>query len=273
MPRHQLTNAHYAAAIGAALLLPVGAWAVELQPHSAVYEVRLTKAAASTQIEDARGVVRIDWRESCSEWTVEQRFQLVLALGDGSTSSSTTVYRSSESKDGRRFRFESRTERDGELEENVVGEVERATATAAATVRYEEPPGLSIALKEGAAFPMQHQLALIEAAAKGTGTVDRPYFDGPRPEDQPYAVNAVLGLAPHPSSEGALKLQDAPFDRPWATMELAFFPNNSTGATPAFELKAEIQDNGIARAMWFDYGAMAISAIALGGETVARPRC
>ncbi len=268
MPRHLLTNL-----VWAALLLPGWAAAAELQPHSALYEIRLVRAAQSGRIEDAHGAVRIDWRESCTEWTVEQRFQLQLAMGDGTLSDSTTVYRSVESKDGRRYSFSSRTERDGELEEAYAGSVERATATAAATFRYEEPPGVALALPAGVAFPMQHQLALLEAAAKGGAQVDLPYFDGPRPADQPYEVNAILADRKRPAAEGTMKVRTAPFDRPWWPMQLAFFARNSRGATPDFEIGAEIQDNGVARMLRFDYGDLAISATAVAGETVARPAC
>ena len=70
------------AGLGASLWLAFPALGFTLQPHSAVYEVKLIRANQSARIEDARGVVRIDWRESCTSWTVSQRFQMVMALAD-----------------------------------------------------------------------------------------------------------------------------------------------------------------------------------------------
>ena len=247
--------------------------AFTLQPHSAVYDVRLIRASQSSRIEDARGVVRIDWRETCQNWAISQRFQLVMALADGNTSEAITEFTSVESKDARRYSFESSTVRDGRLVESWKGEVARAGPDKPTTAIYQDPPGETVALAGGVVFPMQQMAALLALAEKGGGQEDMAYFDGPRPLDSPFATHNVVSERKRPATEGARGVTAAPFDRPWWPMRLAFYERSSQAAEPGFEIGAEILDNGVARLLLFDYGDFAISATAVAGELAERPRC
>ncbi|MSO71431.1 MAG: DUF1849 family protein [Alphaproteobacteria bacterium] len=259
-------------ALGAGLFA-APARAFTLQPHSAVYEVRLLRASQSSRIEDARGVVRIDWRETCQSWAVSQRFQLVMVLADGNTTESKTEFRSVESKDARRYSFESTTERDGRQVESWKGEVERAGPDAQATAIYSAPPGEKLTLPGGTMLPMQQMAALLALAEKGGGQIDMAYFDGPRPLDSPFTTHNVVSDKRRLLAEATKGATTAPFDHPWWPMRLAFFERGSQAAEPGFEIGAEILDNGIARLLQFDYGDFAIEAIAVAGELAERPHC
>lgn len=249
------------------------ATAITLQPHSAVYEVRLLRAAQSSRIEDARGVVRIDWRETCKSWAVSQRFQLVITLADGNITESNTEFRSVESKDARNYSFESTTERDGREVENWKGEVERAGPNAQGMAVYSAPAGENLTLPGGTMFPMQQMVALLSLAEKGGGQIDMPYFDGPRPLDSPFATHNVVSEKRRTVAEANQGTTMPPFDRPWWPMHLAFFERGTQAAEPGFEIGAEILDNGIARTLQFDYGDFAIMATAVAGELAERPHC
>jgi EipB-like len=267
-----LSLAMVALATGASIF-PASIQAFTLQPHSAVYEVRLIRASQSSRIEDARGVVRIDWRETCQSWTVSQRFQLVIAMADGNTSEALTEFRSVESKDGRRYSFESTTDRDGRQVENWKGEVERAGPDAPATALYSAPAAESLPLPGGTVFPMQQMAALLALAERGGGQVDMAYFDGPRPFDSPFLTHNVVSDKKRSLAEAVQGVTTAPFDRPWWPMRLAFYERGSQTPEPGFEIGAEILDNGIARLLQFDYGDFAIAATAVAGEVAERPRC
>ena len=57
--------------------------AIELSPHRAIYVVKLLKTKSGGSVADAHGAVFLEWRESCVGWTVEQRFNLQLAMEGG----------------------------------------------------------------------------------------------------------------------------------------------------------------------------------------------
>lgn len=105
---------------GCALAMP--AMASEIQPHRAVYDLSLGSAKTSSGVVSASGIMTYEWGETCSGWTVEQRFRLRLEYSDQDGSEIASNLVTWESKDGRSYRFNERRLRNGEMDQEIRGE-------------------------------------------------------------------------------------------------------------------------------------------------------
>lgn len=160
----------------AAGVLVLGLWAplggaradeVALAPHRAAYELRLTGTEAESDVTDAYGAMTLEWTRTCDGWALSQKLRVIITPEESPRLDSEISFSSFESDDGLRYRFSSRTLRNGREVEAFRGRAERPTAGAPATARYELPEGGEVALSPDVVFPMQHTRELLAVARRG----------------------------------------------------------------------------------------------------------
>ncbi len=100
----------------------VPAFAVDIQPHRALYSLTLGTAKSASGVVGASGAMTYEWGETCGGWTVEQRFRLRLEYTDQDAAEITSNLVTWESKSGDRYRFNERRMRNGALDEEIRGE-------------------------------------------------------------------------------------------------------------------------------------------------------
>ncbi len=261
------------AAVPILALSAIAGVAGELAPHRALYELSLTSAQPQSDFIDIEGGMSVDWTLTCDGWAVEQLYVSNASLRTGMTFASEIRYSSFESADGRTFRFTSVTRRNGEVAERATGGVLREDDRARATANYMQPPDLELELPAGTMFPMQHLEAILAVAEAGEQQLVAPYYDGPRPEDTPFEASALILGERRSPQEGAGADRGPPMDRPWWQVRIAFFPRAGSTPDPDFELSVDLQDNGIARALVFDYGEIIVSGDLVAVEAYERPDC
>ena len=247
--------------------------AVELAPHRAIYEVKLLKSSRGGNVANAHGAISVEWRESCHGWNVDQRFKLQLALNGGHNLETDITFSSSELKDGSQYSFNSKTSRNGRQTRHFQGEVARSSLNVAAIARYSQPKRMEISLPRGTMFPMQHTQAILDAAARGEPRISGHFFEGPRPEDSPFLANTMILGGPNKAENGVAGDYGPPIDLMWWRIRVAFFTGGPDNTTPDFEIGIDLQKDGIAHVITFDYQEFSLIGELRAVERLHRPYC
>jgi len=266
------TTALAAAAAACALLGAQAAEAVvDIAPHRALYEIRLSAVSSGAQVTGVSGRMGFEWGDACDGWTVQQRFQLSFQYADGNAVEMVTSYTTWEAKDGTSYRFNVRRTVNGETEEEVRGEADLRADGSGGVVRYVRPEVAEDALPPGTMFPSAHTIALIEAAKADGRFLGSVVFDGSDTDGATELTTAIAnGHPPRATLSGsgrALLTGTA-----WP-MRLAFFPREGGGAEPEYEMGLSLLDNGIAESLEIDYGEFRVAGRLVDLEALPRPRC
>ena len=243
---------------------------IRVAPHRAAYTLELKRSARDSSITDAVGGMIYSWGETCDGWTVDQRFILTVTQGDGAVLKLTAVSSTWESKDGKRFRFNIKRERNDAEIQKIRGEA-RIEPGKAGLVSYESPDAKDIPLPKGTVFPTMHTLRLMEAGIAGKRTDRQLVFDGSEVEP-PAPVSAFI--LPRRNPENPAKALQMPLGpQPVRLYNLAFFSPESAAPEPDFEMSIELQDNGIAPSLVLDYGEYAVRGTLVKIEALEKPDC
>ncbi len=205
---------------------------------------------------ESKGTVAIDGEmafetvDVCDGWTVKQQTMLRVA-GPGGETRSLISSTSWESKDGRRFRFERSTRRNGVLVEKAGGRAEMSE-NGGGTVIMSGTDAPEITLPPGTLFPSRHTVELIDVAKRGERFFLRVIFDGSA-GDVPNKVSAVIG---NPRELPGLADPSATVIA-WP-VRLAFFPIDKKSSTPEVEIAVLMQEDGVAREIELDYPDMTV---------------
>lgn len=288
----------------AAGLAPGGAVA-ELLPHSALYTIHLARVAQGTQLASARGVMYYRFADVCDAWTVETKVYLRLRYDETANEDlvqSSWSFASSESKDGRRYTFDVRQSRDGDVLEKLSGHADLTPGKGGEAV-FDQPEHHTIKLPPGTLFPTAHLARLLDAAARGERMFTRVMFDGAS-LDNPYQVSAITAgrvgrsyaptvmaatgathLGPRPTGiavprVGLAKARAAGFkDTPAWLIRLAFFPMGVAGprtkpaVMPEFEIESDYRADGVAERIVQDFGDFSLELLPVRIKRLKRPTC
>jgi hypothetical protein len=257
----------------AGLLLAASARAADLVPYRVVYALTLSTVKPSKSVVAAAGKMTIDTGETCDGWTTEQHYMLAVQNADDENIAMTSNFTSWEAKDGLRFHFFDRDTKNGSVTQEVSGEAELTGPRQGGKAAFTRPAEKSLTLDPGAVFPTAHTALLIARAAAGDNFFSAKVFDGTGDENAAN-VTAVIG-SPEDAAAGAAEqsVKDPLLARPSWRVHLAFFPADSTGDEPNFELDMRLRDNGVAGDMMLDYGDYAIKATLEQIEALPRPKC
>ncbi len=238
--------------------------AVQLTPHRAVYDVELDSARSSAGILGLRGRMVFEFTGSqCEGWT--QIMRLVTRLRNRDDQASVTDLRSSswESANGSRFRFNSSTYHDRQLTETTSGDAKKPFTGGNGQVVLSKPDKRSLELPNEVMFPVQHSLALIEAAERGERALQVVLYDGSEKGQMVYDTNAVISRRIPPGSQTDLEslanselLEDLPS---WQ-VSISYYERGGARdeGTPSYEMGFRYYANGVARQLLIDYGDFAI---------------
>ncbi|MDP6804962.1 MAG: DUF1849 family protein [Rhodospirillales bacterium] len=220
-----------------------------LVAHRALYRITLAAAAAISGVVDAQGSMFYRFADACDGWTAENRTLIRFHYLEEDDSNTGFTFSSWESKDGLRFRFRARHERDGEVVERLKGEAGVGGIGGEGTAHFDQPQELDLPLPAGTSFPTAHMQELIEAARRGEIALNRLMFDSSGP-DYPFEVNAVIS-GPVTKTRSPVT---SPDDSPRWMAHLAFFPLLGRGAEPDFEVDILFRADGIADFVRQDLG-------------------
>lgn len=218
-----------------------------IQPHRAVYEAKLLRTAANTEVIGVEGRMAFEWRDDCEGWGVDQIYLLSFSYASGVGVDIRSSYNTWEAKDGSRYTAKVDRDRAGERE---VFSVEAADGEA----RFRGDREEVFELPAGTMFPTAHTLALLERAESGPRFFSVNVFDGSEVETASL-ISAVVGK----SQTGAPPITHAAMTPAYWPMQLAFFKANQTESVPDFEMRIDLQLNGVARELVIDYGEFTVA--------------
>lgn len=252
-----------AAIAGVACAAPAGnpdidAGKIELAPHRAVYELRLSESRNVRSAEAVTGRILYDFSgNSCEGYAL--RFRQVSELNTGEGKAALSDLRTITWEDGAatNFRFQSENKLDQKQIETVDGQAERG-ANGGVAVNLTKPGRKTFDAEAGVVFPTEHMRRIIAAARAGHTILEVPVYDGSENGEKIYGTLTIIGAAIPPD-------QRVPTDAAAGQKELAgmtrwpvtisYFDKQSTGGeqTPVYSVTFELYDNGISRALLLDY--------------------
>src|SRR5262245_8448457 len=231
-----------------------------LAPHRAVYDMSLAAARGGSGVTAVSGRMVYELTGSaCEGYTQNMRF-VTQMTNQGGTAMITDLRSSSwEEGNGRRFRFNSSQFRDEKPTEATAGDAARANTADDIKVELTKPAKKGRSLSARVYFPIQHSIALLQAAKEGKTSFRADLYDGSEKGEKVYDTVSIIGRhrpaganrqLPLVKSVEALDGLEA-----WPVSIGYFEPGSDhTDAVPVYELSFLFFENGVSRNMFIDYG-------------------
>jgi hypothetical protein len=266
----------------------LGAEAVHLAPHRAVYDLSLSGSSGTRAVEGARGRIVFDFTgDACKGFALQYRQVTVLESSESGTRTSDLRNTTFESGDGRSFRFRTQSDLNGKAAAPVDGNAERGDKGVDITLK--QPKRGEMAVPGEVLFPAAHMKRLIEAARAGQSTVAVKVFDGSDDGRKVYDTLAVIGPQRAVAAKGEAAKPDATkpgADKPGAAgpqaarpasvpadavlrqgamatmphwpVTLSYFSPGEGERTPVYVLAFDLYENGVSGALRLDYGEFSL---------------
>lgn len=236
--------------------------ALPMAPHRAIYEMTLAKARGGSSVTQVSGRMVYELTGSqCEGYTQNMRF--VTSMANQSGGNTLTDLRSSSWEDGagKRFRFNSSQFRDEKPTEITAGDATRRNG-AGIKVELTKPGKRDVSIAPDAYFPVQHSIALIEAAKAGKSFFRADLYDGSEKGEKVYdTVSAIGKKTRSKTAKGVTGKRVERMDNMTAwPVSIAYYEAKSDhrDAVPVYELSFLFLENGVSRDLLIDYGDFAI---------------
>ena len=237
---------------------------IVLAPHRAIYELTLATTRGGTGVSAVMGRMAYDLTGSpCDGYTQNMRF--VTRMTNQSGNAVVTDLRSSTWEDarGKRFRFDSSQYRDEKATDTTVGDAARPGASEDIKVELTKPAKKNISIPSRVYFPVQHTIALLNAAKATKTSFRADLYDGSEKGEKVYDTVAAIGRAQGagsnrqlPQIKSAERLDGL---KGWPVSIAYFEPGSGKqDALPVYELSFLMFENGVSRKLYIDYGEFAL---------------
>ena len=267
MARFDTSWSIWAFAIGLTPLVADAAGPAEpatLAPHRAVYEITLDKARAGAGMSDLTGRMVYELTGSaCDGYTQTMRFVTRMISQEGEPSVSDLRSTTVEDTTAKTFKFNSSQYKDDQQTEVTAGDAVRQAPDVPIKVEVAKPKKLALTIGADALFPVQHSIALLDAARAGKSIFSADLFDGSEKGEKVYATTAVIGGRVAPGK--AAKTPDVKNTEKLDTLaawpiSLSYFDKKAdkSDGTPSYELAFLFFENGVSQRLFIDYGDFSI---------------
>lgn len=199
-----------------------------------------------------------EWADACDGWALDQRYFLRFTNNAGVDSVIQSSSVNWESKDGLRFRFNSKRSHDGDVTEEFRGEARLERAGGAGMATFTRPREAKIPLPAGTRFPTNLTIHLLKAASRGERSDRSLVFEG---ADMEGAQPVVTTILPARAARGAGLLTPPLGPNPAWPMILAYFRPGRGDSVPETEITMDMQANGVVPYFVLDYGAFKLRAV------------
>ncbi|MEQ1715354.1 MAG: cell envelope integrity EipB family protein [Hyphomicrobium sp.] len=272
---------------------PAQAETVSFAPHRAVYEITLARSTAGSGVSDMTGRMVYELTGSaCEGFTQNMRFVTRSSNSEGAETINDLRTSSWEETAGKRLRFSSTQYQNDVIAEASQGDASRDKAASsdavdaaanpptnpAVSVDLARPAKKQVKLPTGVYFPMQHAIALIDAARGGKTLVSANLYDGSEKGEKYYATTAVIGKKVEPGAvANAASLKSAARLAGIASwpMTISYFDTgkDKQDSLPAYELSFRYFENGVTNDLKIDYGEFALQGEMKELELLPASKC
>ncbi len=268
----QLAKVLGAAAMCAAMLVTpisnsqaqVGGGAVQFRPHRAVYDITFDHATPGSGVADMSGRMVYEMTgTTCGEYAQNMRFVTRMTNQEGVAQVNDLRTSSFEELATHRLRFSSSQYENQKLSEASQGSAGPGNGASFTEVKLTKPAKKTVKLPSDIYFPIQHSLALVEAARAGHSQFTANLYDGSDRGEKFYETSAVIGPRADPGSVKApAKVANSEKLNGLASWPIAigyFEPGPARlDALPTYELSFRFYENGVSSRLYIDYGDFAI---------------
>ena len=234
--------------------------ALPLAAHRAVYDLTLVKSVGAKSPTSARGRLFYEFTGSPRDG-YSQMFRQVTEVQPAEGATRLSDMRSATFEDGKQFAFYVKTISDDNSPDLVGGEAIKKRNDVL-DIRLSKPTAETVAVDNQVLFPTEHLIKVIAAAKAGQRLLDAKVFDGSDDGKKVYDTTAIIGReirTPAPDTALAQVASMAKMSR-WP-VTISYFDPGKKDEGPSYTLAFELYENGVSRALHFDYGDFT-----LGGE-------
>jgi hypothetical protein len=241
-----------------------GPSAVDFRPHRAVYDISFDHATPGSGVADMTGRMVYEMTGSrCGGYSQNMRFVTRMTNQEGLAQINDLRTTSFEDIAKHHLRFSSSQYENQKLSETSQGIAEPAKGSTFTEVKLTKPAKKTVKLPSDIYFPIQHSLALVDAARAGKSVFLANLYDGSDKGEKFYETNAVIGARTEP---GAVSVPSRvpngkELDKlaSWPIAIGYFEPGPAhTDAIPSYELSFRFYENGVSTNLYIDYGDFAI---------------
>ena len=256
---------------GAILIVPLaqlsahaGPSGADFRPHRAVYEITFDHATPGSGVADMSGRMVYEMTGSrCGGYAQNMRFVTRMTNQEGVAQINDLRTSSFEDIAEHSLRFSSSQYENQKLSEASQGSAGPGNGAAFTEVKLTKPAKKTVKLPSDIYFPIQHSLALVEAAQAGKSMFTANLYDGSDKGEKFYETNAVIGQRAEPGSvDVPAKVPNGDELAKLASWPIAigyFEPGPArTDAVPTYELSFRFYENGVSTKLYIDYGDFAI---------------
>ncbi len=233
---------------------------IPLAGHHATYDLKLLKSVGAKSPTSARGRLLYEFHGSPKDG-YDQAFRQVVQIQPAEGTTRISDMRSATFEKAGDFTFYVKTISQEGSPDIVSGEAAK-TRGDILDITLQKPQTETVAVDNKVLFPTEHLIRIIAAAKAGQQIVDAKVFDGSDDGKKVFETTTIIG---RPITGAA---PDAPLQHN-ATMAamtrwpvtISYFDSGKKDEGPSYTLAFELYENGISRALRFDYGDFT-----LGGE-------
>ncbi len=236
----------------------------ELLPHRGDYVIEVS-GYSSARFANAKGTLTIDLINDCSDWTLQEKLDVVLHDQAKKTYRSNLLYRATEKASADRFIFAYSRDHLGERED-FIGDARPVTAGFLAN--FMEPKIPDLILPEDVVFPISHFRQVVADARRQRGESEMAVFDG----GNSIAYRAVTEIGrplrsndKNPQVVAAREMLERttsdrlPSGKTWP-VSTSYYPLDDAYAAPVFTRNFLLHETGIIIGLHFDYGDFQMDA-------------
>lgn len=235
-----------------------------LQPHRAVYDLKLSKTRPSSKVTSVTGRMVYELTGSaCAGWSQNMRIVTETVTSEGESTLSDQRSTSWEDSQGRKMTFEWMVYRDRQLVESTAGVATREPGEGGdIKVDLTTPERRQVEVSGSALFPVQHSLHMLDAARSSERVFKADFYDGSENAEKVYLTTTYIGKKLADGNKKLPKVANAErLDTvaAWPVSISYFEPDSGKqDAVPSYELSFLMFENGVSRRLFMDYGEHAM---------------
>lgn len=268
-------------AVGASSSARAASDTIKFAPHRAIYDVTLGRAAPGSGVNDMTGRLVYELTGGgCEDYAQSMRFVTQSSSSDGTEQINDMRTTSSEEAEGRRLRFTSTQYHDDQLGDVTEGKAGRRGASGELAIELSKPETRALSLPGSIYFPIQHSIAMLQAAIAGKTRFEADVYDGSEKGDKISATMTIIGQG-HVADAKSLPPTVANIDR---LKPLRFWPVSTSyfdkgkaletkDALPNYEMAANFYENGVSTRLLMDYGDFSLKGELKELTFLDEPKC
>jgi hypothetical protein len=229
-------------------------FAADLLSHKAFYLLNIKKIDIKSSLKGGKGQSILEMKKVCNGWDVNEDYVLVYELANKKNAKSFSSYKTYENLDGSQHSFQVNEKSDFNGENSFEGYVQKFKNKIIGLLINKNTKKLSF--DNDILFPIEHLKLLINAAKNKEKNFTSKVFFGSNEEKLIKIVSAFIGkkrISKLNKNVSSLKQNIWP-------IKLAFYNIDTKQSKPDYEIKLEIDEDGIIHYYETDYGDFVIEA-------------